>query len=267
MLFFYCAGVYLPIKNPNRPLIMQNVNLKEALTHNRDRRIKDRAEAAVEEAFNILLDDVCRERDIQNKLGGKSASKSQNAFSWAALDPKRLYAIEDVKKTCVEYRLRFLDTKKFKGEIPREAITEIKNLERTLGEELEDFKIMAPDSKFRLEDCDKDPVLFLKLSDNYYYLIHQWGGDLAWYRKMVMWPLRSFATLTATIAAVSLLLAFMVPTELLLGESAAQSGFARVALFFWFLVSITSMVTYVGFAFFKNVSVRQWNSPFFKQEF
>ena len=136
-----------------------------------------------------------------------------------------------------------------------------------LGAELEHFKIMAPDSKFRLEDCDKDPVLFLKLSDNYYYLIHQWGGDLAWYRKAVMWPLRSFATLTASIAAISLLLAFMVPTELLLGETAAHSGFARLPLFFWFLVSITSMVTYVGFAFFKNVSVRQWNSPFFKQEF
>lgn len=246
---------------------MQNVNLKEALTRNRELRTKDRSDAAVEEAFNILLDDVCKERDIQQKLEGNASRKSQQAFSWAALDPSRLYGIEDVKRTCVEYRLRFLDTKKFKGDIPREAITEIKNLERILGADLENFKIMAPDSKFRLEDCDKDPLLFLKLSDNYYYLIHQWGGDLAWYRKFVMWPLRSFATLTATIAAVSLLLAFLVPTELLLGESAAHSGFARVALFLWFLVSITSMVTYVGFAFFKNVSIRQWNSPFFKQEF
>lgn len=246
---------------------MQNVNLKEALSRNRDLRFKDYSDTAVDEAFEILLDDVCRERDIQSKLQGQAQGEKQRAFSWAQLDPARLYSIKDVKKTCVEYRLRFLDTKKFKGEIPHEAVSEIKKLERTLETELSEFKIMAPDSKFRLEDCDKDPVLFLKLSDSYYYMIHQWGGDLAWYRKLVMWPLRSFATLTTTIAAVSLLLSFMVPTEMLLGEAAAQSGFARVALFLWFLVSITSMVTYVGFAFFKNVSVRQWNSPFFKQEF
>ena len=82
-----------------------------------------------------------------------------------------------------------------------------------------------------------------------------------------MWPLRSFATLGATVAVVSFLLAMMVPTELLVGPEVSATIFPRIALFFWCLVGITSIVTYIGFAFFKNVSINQWDSPFFKQEF
>jgi hypothetical protein len=245
--------------------VMNTVNIKEELIKNRSRRLAEAPDALIDQALNLIDDAYFRERQVVERIKGEK--RSEQEFSWASLDPDRLYALDDIRSTCIQYRLRFLDSAKFKGEIPYEAVLEIRRLEKQVGAELSDFAIMAPDARFKLEDCDKDPVLFVKLSNNYYYYIHQWGNDMAWYRKMMVWPLRSFATLGASIAMVSLLLSFLVPTELLLGESAAQSGFARMALFFWFLVSITSIVTYVGFAFFKNVTANQWNSPFYKQEF
>jgi hypothetical protein len=244
---------------------MQPINVKQKLSETRNRRVAERPETAVVEALHILNDAYGRERDIALRLSDDQVKGK--GFSWAKLQPERIYALEDIKKICIDYRLRFLDSSKFKGAIPYEAICEIKAIENNVGADLTDFAIMAPDDMFRLEDCDKDPLLFLKLSENYYYLVHQWGGDLAWYRKLMMWPMRSFYTLITTVAMVSLALALVVPTKMLLGEAAAQSGYATLALFFWFLVSITSVVTYIGFAFFKNVTVNQWNSPFFKQEF
>ena len=244
---------------------MNTVNVKDELIKNRSRRLAEAPDSIVDQALNVINEAYFREHQIVHRVKGEQRIAQE--FSWANLDTDRLYSIEDIRTTCLQYRLRFLDSAKFKGEIPYEAILEIRRLEKEVGAELSDFAIMAPDARFKLEDCDKDPVLFLKLSNNYYYYIHQWGNDMAWYRKLLVWQLRSFTTLGISIASLSLLLAFIVPTELLLGDSAAQSGFARLALFFWFLVSITSVVTYVGFAFFKNVTANQWNSPFYKQEF
>ncbi len=243
---------------------MTTSNVQQQLIKNKSRRITA-DELIIEEAFHVINEEFCHEREIEQRLSG--LPRPQAPFSWANLEPSSIFSSEDIRKTCIQYRLRFLDSKKFKGEIPYEAILKLKALEKEHGVALSEFKIMAPDSRFQLEDCDKDPLLFVKLSDRYYYLVHQWGGDLAWYRKIIMWPLQSFTTLALTVAAISLVLSLLVPTELLLGGVAAQSGFARLALFFWFLVSITSMVTYIGFAFFKNVTSKQWNSPFFKQEF
>lgn len=242
---------------------MISSNVQQQLSKNKIKRLSGYGDEAVFEALSLINDAYCSDRDVLKRISGEGRQKA--VFSRADLDATRLYSIEDIRKTCLQYRLRFLDSSKFKGEIPYEAILKVRDLERRLGVQLSDFAIMAPDSRFRLEDCDKDPLLFLKLSDTYYYLIHQWGGDLSWYRKMVMWPMRSFFTLGVTVAAVSVLLALAIPTELLLGEAAAHSAYARLALFFWFLVSITSGVTYVGFAFFKNVTANQWNSSFFKQ--
>lgn len=244
---------------------MKNVNLKNQLAQIRNRRESSTATDVLDQVYEVLHQAYCDERDLMKRISSKGESHSE--FSWASLDANQLYTIDDIERLCIQYRLRFLDSSKFKGEIPYEAITKTKELEQNVGVEFSHFKIIAPDDRFRLEDCDKDPLLFVRLSDRYYYLIHQWGGDLAWHRKLMVWPLRSFTTLGITIASLSFILALMVPTQVIVGSEVSATGYARLALFFWFLVSITSVVTYVGFAFFKNVTANQWNSPFFKQEF
>lgn len=247
--------------------MFKNVNLREELTRARGPIHEVEADAVLNEAFSLLYKSYCDDERIEKALkeGGKPTSGV--TISWSALSPERIFSIKEIRETSVKHRLRFLDSKHFKGEIPYEAKAEIKRLEKELGMELTEFKLMAPGERFVLTDCDKDPLLFLKLSENYYYLIHQWGNDMVWYRKWMFWPLRSLTTLGITIATVSMLLALLVPTELIVGDATHTAMFARLALFFWCLVSITSVVAYIGFAFFKNVSAFQWNSPHFKQEF
>jgi hypothetical protein len=246
-------------------LIMKNVNLKNQLTQIRNRREASTSVDVLDEVYEVLHQAYCAERDLMHRMTAKAVAQSE--FSWAALDAKQLFTTDDIKQLCIQYRLRFLDASKFKGDIPFEAVTKTKDLEQRVGVEFTHFKIVAPDDRFRLEDCDKDPLLFIRLSDRYYYLVHQWGNDMKWYRKLLVWPMRSFTTLGATIGMLSLLLSMLIPTQLIVGSDVSASGYARLALFFWFLVSISSIVTYIGFAFFKNVTVNQWNSPFFKQDF
>ena len=49
---------------------------------------------------------------------------------------------------------------------------------------------MAPSVLFRLEKKD-DPLLFVPLGNEYYYLIHKWGNDLHPFRKALMWPFKN----------------------------------------------------------------------------
>lgn len=245
--------------------MFKNTNLREELEKHKIQLTPSEANAVLDQAFSVLYQAYCEDQRVQNNL--ESKGKEQDHFSWKDLALERIYSIKEIEKTCIEYRLRFLDSKQFKGAIPPEAIARIKTLEKHLGVELKKFKIMAPSDRFVLEDCDKDPLLFLELGDGYHYLIHQWGNDMAWYRKLIMWPLRSFTTLGITIAAISLAISMLVPTEFIVGSSARASMFAHFAFFIWTLACITAGVTYVGFAFFKNLSAYEWKSPFFKQDF
>ena len=46
-----------------------------------------------------------------------------NDFDIDKLKSKNIYHISDIKKICIDYRLRFLNTKYFKGDIPLSAQT------------------------------------------------------------------------------------------------------------------------------------------------
>jgi hypothetical protein len=217
------------------------------------------------EAFSVLHEEVYREERIKKAL--RSKNKEFTPLNWQGVDLDRVYSHNEIKKLCIHFRLRFLDSRQFKNEIPFEAITLLKQLENQLGTELNRHFIVAPSEAFTLEDCDKDPLLFIQVSDKYFYLVHAWGNDLEWFRKWVMFPLRSFTTLGLSMGVVSLILALALPIEFFVNDLNQSTGFARFAFFAWNFVSMSAIVTYIGFAFFKNVSFNQWNSPFFKQEF
>ena len=74
---------------------------------------------------------------------------------------------------------------------------------------------MAPSKAFDLENINKDPLLFAQLNDNTFYLIHQWGHDLAWYRRLLTWPLQNFKTLMIFLMTVCFLFAFSLPSSIM----------------------------------------------------
>ena len=178
------------------------------------------------------------------------------------LDKNRIFSLDDIKAVCVIYRLRFLDSKYFRmEELPYDALTAVKQLEQLVGAEIKNTKIAAPSKFFKLEDSNKDPMLFAQIDDSNFYLIHKWGSDLSWYKKWLVYPLRSIGTLFITMIGIGLPLAIFLP-YVFWHNAEDIVYFQRL---FLSVVTIYTLFTMVfgGFTFYKKFSRVCWNSPYF----
>ena len=100
------------------------------------------------------------------------SSRHEKAIAIEGLDPARIFHRDTIRSMCLKYRLRFLDAGLFKGEIPPQALFAVRDLERMAAAPLTSFKIMAPASRFKLCDSEADPLLFIRVSEDRYYLVH-----------------------------------------------------------------------------------------------
>jgi len=182
-----------------------------------------------------------------------------NKFVFDFLETDNIYHLDHIKKISIDYRLRFLDSKYFKGDIPKEAITKIKQLEKKHNTELKGFKIIAPSKLFKLKDKN-DPLLFVPLGNDYFYLIHKWGNDLHPLRKILMWPFKNIVNLTVLVFALSYIITLMVPLSLF---SKSNSGFEFWIIYFFMFKSMAAVVIFYGFAKGKNFNHAIWNSKYF----
>lgn len=216
------------------------------------------SEDILTEVKRILEKDFKIESAIETRLI-KTPKNIENEFTFSLLETDRIYHIEQIKKICTDYRLRFLDSKYFKGKIPHSAVSKIKHLEKEHNITLDGFKMMAPSKLFKLEDKD-DPLLFAPIGNGYYYLIHKWGNDLHPLRKLLVWPFKGMVNLTLTTLIVSYLFTFLVPNGLF-SKSASNAQFW--ILFFFMFKTIGAIVIYYGFAQGKNFNPAIWNSKYF----
>jgi hypothetical protein len=178
------------------------------------------------------------------------------------LEKSRIFSIDDIKTICVNYRLRFLDSKYFKiEELPYDAVIAVKKLEKHLGEEVGALKIMGAAKFFKLEDSNKDPLLFARIDDNNYYLIHKWGKDLAWYNKIIAYPFKDIFSLLASMIIVGLPLVIFVP--LIIFHTAKEVQYYQMLYFAAFVVYTIFVMVFGGFTFYKQFSKVCWRSPYF----
>ena len=182
-----------------------------------------------------------------------------NNFDFDQLEADKIYHINQIKEVCIDYRLRFLDSKYFKGDIPQEAFQKISEMEMRHNLEIKGFKIIAPSKLFKLKDKD-DPLLFAPIGNNYYYLIHKWGNDLHPLRKILMWPFKSIVNLALVVFVVSFLTTLLVP-EGLFSKTNTTAQFWIV--FFFMFKCLASVVIFYGFAMGKNFNPAIWNSKYF----
>ncbi len=200
------------------------------------------------------------ERILENLAA--SSETDSIAFNFDLLDRERIFHENSIKKICVNYRLRFLDSRYFKGTFPQEALTEIDRLEKEHNISLSGFKIMAPSKMFVMRKTD-DPLLFAPMGIGYYYLIHKWGNDLHPLRKLMMWPFKNFENLIFTILLSSLVATLLVPDGLFTRE---QSFSQDVMVFFFMFKSIAAVVLFYGFALGKNFNTAIWRCQYDKAQ-
>jgi len=186
--------------------------------------------------------------------------KTQNSFDFDQLKSHRIYHLDQIREVCIDYRLRFLDIKYFKNDLPESAHQAINKIETDHGTVLADFKVMAPSVLFRLERKD-DPLLFVPLGNNYYYLVHKWGKDLHPLRKLLMWPFKNIWNLLLTVLAVSFVATEITPMDLFT-KTPDQASYWM--LYFFMFKAIASIVLFYGFALGKNFNPAIWNSKYNK---
>ncbi|MBX2973384.1 MAG: hypothetical protein KF797_09790 [Flavobacteriales bacterium] len=179
-------------------------------------------------------------------------------------DPDRIYHRDSIRALCIRYRLRFLPGGLFKGTLPNTAIHALRALERKSPAPLTGFMVMAPASRFKLCDSEVDPLLFVALGNDRYYLVHKWGRDLSPMRAVLNWPLRNVASLSATVLVLACVLALLIPTALVTSlPDAAYWGAHRVFAMVWSAAVCASFTVFGWFAFFGQFSAEAWNSRYF----
>ncbi|MCH1432428.1 MAG: hypothetical protein L7V31_07620 [Flavobacteriaceae bacterium] len=221
--------------------LLPRTNIEKALSKTRELTL---------EAHESNLDSLIKSLDI----------KSLNAFDFDLLATDKIYHLDQIKKVSIDYRLRFLDLKYFKNKLPQEALDTIQALESAHDTQLSSFKIMAPSALFRLEKTD-DPLLFVPLGKDYYYLVHKWGNDLHPLRKVLMWPFKNIWNLMLAVFAFSWILTELTPMGLF--TRTPDSSTYWMLLFFMFK-AVASVVLYFGFALGKNFNPAIWNNRYNK---
>ena len=221
--------------------LLPRTNIEKALSKTRELTL---------EAHESNLDSLIKSLDI----------KSLNAFDFDLLATDKIYHLDQIKKVSIDYRLRFLDLKYFKNKLPQEALDTIQALESAHDTQLGSFKIMAPSALFRLEKTD-DPLLFVPLGKDYYYLVHKWGNDLHPLRKVLMWPFKNIWNLMLAVFAFSWILTELTPMGLFTRTPDSSSYW--MLLFFMFK-AVASVVLYFGFALGKNFNPAIWNNRYNK---
>ncbi len=236
-------------------MIFNRLNIKEELVKERSKQ-----QRLMNDVTGILNDSLERDNKVLERLKGSGES---NTNTLLIEDEKRIYTLEQIKKICIRYRLRFLPTRLFKAEFPYEAIANINELERKLNRKIEDFKIIAPSKAFELENINKDPLLFAQLADGRYYLIHHWGKDLKWYRRILTWPLQNFTTYFITLWIFAATLAFAIPSSIMHQLSRDSELFLRLWLTVHSFIAFMGLTFWLALSYEKTFSSLNWESKYY----
>lgn len=212
----------------------------------------------LEEVASIFRDTEEKDKVVLQEIenGGEI---SKNDFNPDLLEAGRVFHLDQIHRICVDYRLRFLASKFFKGKIPYEALIKIKELEKQHQTGLKGFKIVAPSSLFKLENAD-DPLLFAPIGNDYYYLIHKWGNDLHPLRKLIMWPFKTLENFILLLLVTSFLTALLVPEGLFTQNQSTTEFFM---IFFFIFKWFAGLAIFYGFKMGKNFNTEIWNSKFY----
>jgi hypothetical protein len=236
----------------------KQVNIKDELFAQKQQT----SSALLDQVSSILSASVQLDEDVLYRLQHAPVEQVMDIESIDEKDKINLFTLKQIKNICLKYNLRFLDSSYFKSNFPYEAISKIKAFESKYNVKVKNFKIIAPAEVFKLEDCNKDPLLFAQLADNRYYLIHQWGNDLAWYRALISYPLKSIYTYFMFMWLPAALIAFGMPFNWL--NVAPENELSlRLWLTVHTFIALFFFIIFIGSTAHKNFSENSWDSKYY----
>ena len=232
---------------------MKKVNLFNELIKEREKTINSKELNAI--IKNIWSKEDSKKDHIIKSLNKRNNSKFNN-LKFDKMESKNIFHQDTIKKICVRYRLRFLDSNLFKGEYPKNITSIIKNVEIKHDTTLSNFMIMAPSKLFKIKSPD-DPILFVPIGNNYYYLIHKWGEEFNVFRKLLVLPFKNIDNLTIFSVLVSVVFALLCKVIM------PSLTFSEVFILFLFLVKgFIFIFFYMFFLTRRNFNESIWNSKY-----
>lgn len=236
-------------------MLINKVNLEKELISERK---KFKSEMAILEDVKAIFAANEIERELIKQALKEKGSTKINQLKFDLLETDKIFHLEQIKKICVDYRFRFLDSSIFKNKIPEEAISKIRDLEKKHDSKLEGFKIVAPSKAFLLENYD-DPLLFIPIGNDYYYLIHKWGNDMNSIRKWLVKPVKNIGNFVIFSILISFLLTLIVP-ETTLSKTVPM---ASLIIFLFIFKSIIAVSAYYFFMMGKNFNSEIWQRKYY----
>lgn len=237
---------------------MKRINIKDKLRRQRDKSVSGKE--LLQDIEQLLAADDKTEEEIHREITrGDTGTEQPNEFDLDLLDSEKIYHETHIKRICTLYRLRFLDGRLFKDDLPYEAIRKTKQLQKEHNTTLSGFKILAPAKCFRLKNAD-DPLLFAAMGNGYYYLVHKWGNDLHPLRKLMMWPMRNLECMIAFLFVTSLILTLLFPTSLF---SDNLNGVEFLIIVFFMFKWVGGLAIYYLYKNGHNFSPAVWKSTYF----
>lgn len=149
----------------------------------------------MQEVNHIFSFSERREKEVMRHFAhGATVAKGKNArFQEAQLN--QVFPETYLRNSCVKYRLRFLPSELFSGEVPFEVISAIKRCEHRYHNETLKFYILAPAEFFLLKDQYRSPLLFVARGNDSFEMLCQWGNKRPWYSQVLRYPFRDFKSL------------------------------------------------------------------------
>lgn len=238
--------------------MIHSVNIYNKLLSERKKQVN--SDDIIGWAYSVLNKRNQENTTILKRLCLSPIDREINNFDIDIVDKDAIFHISQIKSICVTYRLRFLDTKYFKGSYPNDVVDKIQLLEKNHNTILDGFKIIAPSKLFTLDKAD-DPLLFAPMGNGYFYLIHKWGKDLHPLRKIKYWPIKNVESLGISLFLLSFILT-MCTKDVFYGDKA---NFGHVfMLFLFYIKGVLGMLFFYGASSGKNFSEYSWQSKYDK---
>jgi hypothetical protein len=192
------------------------VNIKKILEERAQKNVDD-VQSVLTETTKLLESYDQEKRAVLDDLGFVEHTE-QVDMQRATLEKKKILSrfgdgivtLEQIKEVCIKYRLRMLPTSMYAGKVDNQVggiVMEFKRKHNIVVQS--SFYIIAPAKNFKLnlEEKDtiiggtkkrikraynsfQDPVLLYQIDQDHYRIVHAWGRDFSFLRKVFSWPFR-----------------------------------------------------------------------------
>jgi hypothetical protein len=236
---------------------MKHIDLVQKLKSGKQ-KTNNAAENVIIEVNKILNENLYSKKNVLHNL--KHYNKSFELIDEEDVDTSAIYSTSQIRALALNYRLRFLDSQHCKSYFPYESVLKIEHLNIQHKKALAGFKVLSTDKFFKDSKNTDVALLFAPTNLGNYYLIHKWGTDLKWHRKLFSWPLKNIETLFVSLIIFTFIVTMCLPTNLITLDHKATYWCAyRIGVFFHLLIFFMGFTAYFTFAFSKNLSSSIWN--------